>query len=54
MLHPQTDEIMNGLRDKSKQLLEIAKTIVEKAIETDEETAINRGDEQLKILGVNL
>ena len=43
---------MNELRDKSKQLLEIAKTIVEKEIETDEETAINWGDEQLKTLNI--
>lgn len=33
MRHPQTDVIMNELRDQSKQLLEIAKTGVEQSIE---------------------
>ncbi len=42
------------LRLQSKQLLEIAKTIVEKAIETDEEIAINWGDKQLKTLNIQL
>jgi type I restriction enzyme M protein len=41
-------------RNKSKQLLEIAKIGVEKAIETDEETAAAWINQQLESLGVNL
>lgn len=40
--------------DDSKQLLEIAKTGVERAIETDEESAIAWIDQQLKSLGIEL
>lgn len=40
--------------DKSKQLLEIAKTGVERAIETDEATATTWIDRQLEALGVKL
>ena len=40
--------------DKSKQLLEIAKTGVEKAIETDEATATAWIQQQLTALGVGL
>ena len=54
MRHPQTDEILNELRDRSKQLLEIAQTRIEKAIEENEEVAINWINQQLKILGMNL
>jgi type I restriction enzyme M protein len=39
---------------ESKQLLEIAKTGVERAIETDEATATTWINEQLKGLGVKL
>jgi type I restriction enzyme M protein len=42
------------LKQKSKQLLEIAKIGVEKAIETDEETATAWINQQLESLGVNL
>ncbi|TRU24567.1 MAG: DNA methylase [Microcystis aeruginosa Ma_MB_S_20031200_S102] len=41
-------------KQKSKQLLEIAKVGVEKAIETDEETATAWINQQLESLGVNL
>ncbi|EPF17262.1 MAG: DNA methylase [Microcystis aeruginosa Ma_MB_F_20061100_S19] len=41
-------------KQKSKQLLEIAKIGVEKAIETDEETATAWINQQLESLGVNL
>ncbi|MBD2624581.1 N-6 DNA methylase [Microcystis flos-aquae FACHB-1344] len=41
-------------RNKSKQLLEIAKIGVEKAIETEEETATAWINQQLESLGVNL
>ncbi|MCA2630714.1 MULTISPECIES: N-6 DNA methylase [unclassified Microcystis] len=41
-------------KQKSKQLLEIAKIGVEKAIETDEETAADWINQQLESLGVNL
>jgi type I restriction enzyme M protein len=41
-------------REQSKQLLEIAKTGVERAIETDEETAIDWINQQLKRLNINL
>jgi type I restriction enzyme M protein len=40
--------------DKSKQLLEIAKIGVERAIETDEETATIWINQQLEALGINL
>ncbi len=53
MRHSQTYEIMNELRDRSKNLLEIAKTGVEKAIEENEEVAINWINEQLKNLGID-
>lgn len=43
-----------ALKQKSKQLLEIAKIGVEKAIETDEETATAWINQQLESLGVNL
>ena len=42
------------LKLKSKQLLEIAKTGVEKAIETDEATATNWINQQLAILGIDI
>ncbi|MFN9615622.1 MAG: N-6 DNA methylase [Dolichospermum sp.] len=42
------------LKQKSKQLLEIAKTGVEKAIETDEATATDWINQQLAILGIDL
>lgn len=54
MRHPQTYKFMNELRDQPTQLLEIAKTGVEKAIEENEEVAINWINQQLKILGINL
>jgi type I restriction enzyme M protein len=41
-------------REQSKQLLEIAKTGVERAIETDEESAIAWINQQLETLGVTL
>jgi len=41
-------------REQSKQLLEIAKTGVERAIETDEEGAISWMNQQLEALGVKL
>ncbi len=41
-------------KDKSKQLLEIAKTGVERAIETDEATATAWMNQQLEALGINL
>ncbi len=41
-------------QDQSKQLLEIAKTGVERAIETDEATATTWINEQLEALGVEL
>jgi type I restriction enzyme M protein len=41
-------------REQSKQLLEIAKIGVERAIETDEATATDWIDLQLKTLGVSL
>ena len=44
----------SSLQAKSKQLLEIAKTGVEKAIEENEKVAINWMNQQLKILGINL
>ncbi|HCQ20479.1 MAG TPA: hypothetical protein DIU28_03120 [Anabaena sp. UBA12330] len=42
------------LKQKSKQLLEIAKIGVEKAIETDEATATDWINQQLAILGIDL
>ncbi|MFM6396603.1 MAG: hypothetical protein ACKPFF_07945, partial [Planktothrix sp.] len=42
------------LKQKSKQLLEIAKIGVEQAIETDEETATIWINQQLEKLGINL
>lgn len=42
------------LKLKSKQLLEIAKIGVEKAIETDEAAATNWINQQLKILGIDI
>ena len=47
-------EASHQKREQSKQLLEIAKTAVEQAIETDEATAIAWMNQQLKALGVNL
>jgi type I restriction enzyme M protein len=41
-------------REQSKQLLEIAKIGVEKAIETDEATATDWINQQLKILGIDI
>lgn len=41
-------------REQSKQLLEIAKTGVERAIETDEATATTWINQQLETLGINL
>ncbi|MDZ7966843.1 MAG: hypothetical protein RM368_18000 [Nostoc sp. DedSLP03] len=41
-------------REQSKQLLEIAKTGVERAIETDETTATIWINQQLEALGVKL
>ncbi|WP_223265373.1 N-6 DNA methylase [Nostoc sp. 'Peltigera membranacea cyanobiont' 210A] len=41
-------------REQSKQLLEIAKTGVERAIETDEATATTWINQQLEALGINL
>ena len=54
MRHPQLDEIMNELRDQSKQLSEIAKTGVEKAIEENEEVAINWIEKELQKLNVSI
>ena len=42
------------MKDKSKQLLEIAKTGVERAIEADEATAIAWINQQLEALKINL
>ncbi|REJ51229.1 MAG: DNA methylase [Microcystis aeruginosa DA14] len=47
-------EEVSHQRNKSKQLLEIAKIGVEKAIETDEKTATAWINQQLESLGVNL
>jgi type I restriction enzyme M protein len=44
----------NNLRQRSKELLEIAKKGVEKAIETDEETAIKWINEELEKMGVSI
>ncbi|ALF52501.1 hypothetical protein ACX27_06010 [Nostoc piscinale CENA21] len=43
-----------SLKLKSKQLLEIAKTGVERAIETDEAAATTWINQQLEALGINL
>nr|WP_277875946.1 N-6 DNA methylase [Chroococcidiopsis sp. [FACHB-1243]] len=57
---PQQQKIVDKLNSsfslklKSKQLLEIAKTGVERAIETDEANAIAWMNQQLEILGVKL
>ena len=53
----QISEMINQslkLKTKSKQLLEIAKTGVERAIETDEATAIAWINQQLEALKINL
>jgi len=42
------------LKQKSKQLLEIAKIGVEKAIETDKATATDWINQQLAILGIDI
>jgi type I restriction enzyme M protein len=47
-------EASHQKREQSKQLLEIAKTGVERAIETDEATATAWINQQLEALGVNL
>jgi type I restriction enzyme M protein len=47
-------EVSHQKREQSKQLLEIAKTGVERAIETDEATATIWINEQLEALGVEL
>ncbi len=44
----------SDLKLKSKQLLEIAKIGVEKAIETDETTATNWINQQLENLGIDI
>lgn len=51
-----TDKVKSSrkAREKSKQLLEIAKTGVEKAIETDEATATAWMNQQLAALGVEI
>jgi type I restriction enzyme M protein len=41
-------------REQSKQLLEIAKTGVERAIETDEVAATTWMNQQLEAIGINL
>jgi hypothetical protein len=50
------EKMQNGkdAKSKSKQLLEIAKTGVERAIETDEATATTWISQQLKTLGVKI
>jgi type I restriction enzyme M protein len=47
-------EVSHEKREQSKQLLEIAKTGVERAIETDETTATTWMNQQLKALDINL
>jgi uncharacterized protein YktB (UPF0637 family) len=47
-------ETSHQKREQSKQLLEIAKIGVERAIETDEATAIDWINQQLADLGVTL
>jgi type I restriction enzyme M protein len=47
-------EASHQKREQSKQLLEIAKTGVERAIETDEATATTWINQQLETLGINL
>jgi len=51
--HQEVQESFN-FTEKSKQLLEIAKTVVERAIETDEATATGWMNQQLEALGVKL
>ncbi|MEH2000868.1 MAG: N-6 DNA methylase [Nostoc sp.] len=57
---PQQQKIVEKIKSsfllklKSKQLLEIAKTGVERAIETDEATATAWMNQQLEALGINL
>jgi type I restriction enzyme M protein len=50
------EKMQNGkdAKSKSKQLLEIAKTGVERAIATDEATATAWMNQQLEALGINL
>ena len=50
----QKVEDFHHKREQSKQLLEIAKTGVERAIETDEERAIDWMNQQLEALDINL
>lgn len=47
-------EASHQKREQSKQLLEIGKTGVERAIETDEVTATAWMNQQLEVLGINL
>ncbi|WP_416675397.1 hypothetical protein [Egbenema bharatensis] len=47
-------ETSHQKREQAKQLLEIAKTGVERAIETDEATATDWINKQLKALGVKI
>ncbi|WP_292851108.1 hypothetical protein [Nostoc sp. NMS8] len=47
-------EVSHQKREQSKQLLEIAKTGVERAIETDEAIATTWINQQLEALGINL
>ncbi|MGB7521594.1 MAG: hypothetical protein WA896_18350, partial [Spirulinaceae cyanobacterium] len=47
-------EVSHQKREQSKQLLEIAKTGVEKAIETDESIATTWINQQLTALGIEL
>ncbi|MBG1243211.1 N-6 DNA methylase [Nostoc sp. NZL] len=47
-------EVSHQKREQSKQLLEIAKTGVERAIETDEAAATTWINQQLEALGINL
>ncbi|MDZ7955030.1 hypothetical protein [Nostoc sp. DedQUE09] len=47
-------EVSHQKREQSKQLLEIAKTGVERAIETDEATATTWINQQLETLEINL
>ncbi|MEH1837537.1 MAG: hypothetical protein V7L20_01950 [Nostoc sp.] len=51
-----TEKVMESrkAREQSKQLLEIAKTGVERAIETDEATATAWIVRQLEVLDINL
>ncbi|OCQ99467.1 DNA methylase [Nostoc sp. MBR 210] len=47
-------EVSHQKREQSKQLLEVAKTGVERAIETDEATATTWINQQLEAIGINL